>query len=91
MGRRLWHKSAVRVLACSPKSNLMLAGCADGSIYVWNLDKTGEPVRVIQDQHHGAISAESEGPGKGARFIVTLPLAERFRASEVQSLAKIGP
>src|SRR5205823_338927 len=30
--------------------------------------------RHIVDLHHGDISAESEGIGKGARFTVTLPL-----------------
>ena len=30
--------------------------------------------RHIVDLHHGEISAESEGIGKGARFTVTLPL-----------------
>jgi PAS domain S-box-containing protein len=32
--------------------------------------------RHIVELHHGEISAESEGLGKGARFIVTLPLAQ---------------
>jgi len=31
--------------------------------------------RHIVELHHGEITAESEGLGKGARFIVTLPLA----------------
>src|SRR6266850_152788 len=31
--------------------------------------------RHIVELHHGAIIAQSEGPGKGATFIVTLPLA----------------
>jgi PAS domain S-box-containing protein len=31
--------------------------------------------RHIVELHHGEISAESEGLGKGARFIITLPLA----------------
>ncbi len=30
--------------------------------------------RHIVDLHHGEITAESEGLGKGARFTVTLPL-----------------
>jgi signal transduction histidine kinase len=33
--------------------------------------------RHIVECHHGEITAESEGLGKGARFIVTLPLASR--------------
>jgi PAS domain S-box-containing protein len=48
--------------------------------------------RHIVELHHGAIVAESEGPGKGARFVVTLPLAETLeyksdaRPSEVLKL-----
>jgi len=38
--------------------------------------------RHIVELHHGEISAESEGTDKGARFIVTLPLA-----GQTQSLA----
>jgi signal transduction histidine kinase len=30
--------------------------------------------RHIIDLHHGEITAESEGPGHGARFVMTLPL-----------------
>jgi PAS domain S-box-containing protein len=33
--------------------------------------------RHIVELHHGEIGAESEGPGKGARFTVTLPVLER--------------
>jgi len=33
--------------------------------------------RHIVELHDGDIAAESEGPGKGARFIVTLPLARQ--------------
>ena len=33
--------------------------------------------RHIVELHHGEITAESEGPGQGARFTVTLPLAEQ--------------
>jgi PAS domain S-box-containing protein len=38
--------------------------------------------RHIVDLHHGEITAESEGPGRGARFIVTLPV---FEASAVEN------
>lgn len=30
--------------------------------------------KALVDMHHGGITAESDGKGKGARFIVTLPL-----------------
>jgi len=36
--------------------------------------------RHIVELHHGEIIAESEGPGQGARFTVTLPLAEQAAA-----------
>src|SRR5690606_8460405 len=34
-------------------------------------------VRALADLHGGSVHAESEGPGKGSRFIVRLPLLER--------------
>ncbi|RYZ13067.1 MAG: PAS domain S-box protein [Comamonadaceae bacterium] len=33
-------------------------------------------VRSIVDLHHGSVSAASEGPGRGARFVVRLPLRQ---------------
>jgi PAS domain S-box-containing protein len=39
--------------------------------------------RHIVELHHGAISAESEGPGKGATFVITLPLAPVEASVEV--------
>ncbi len=33
--------------------------------------------RHIIEMHHGEITAESEGPGRGARFTVTLPAVEK--------------
>ncbi|MGZ5494811.1 MAG: sensor histidine kinase, partial [Thermoanaerobaculia bacterium] len=30
----------------------------------------------IVELHHGEITADSEGPGRGATFTVTLPIAE---------------
>ena len=38
--------------------------------------------RHIVELHHGEIRAESEGLGKGARFIVTLPLAHEAVAAQ---------
>jgi signal transduction histidine kinase len=40
-------------------------------------------VRELVDAHGGRIAAESEGPGRGSTFIVTLPLADD--ALEVES------
>lgn len=40
--------------------------------------------RHIIDLHHGDIRAESEGLGKGARFIVTLPLVEQAQVMAIR-------
>jgi len=40
-------------------------------------------VRQLVGLHHGSIRAESEGLGKGSRFIVSLPLAEAAAAAAV--------
>jgi signal transduction histidine kinase len=41
-------------------------------------------VRAIVDAHHGQIHAESSGPGQGATFTVTLPLAEDKQILEAE-------
>ena len=57
------HHSAVRVVACSPTTNLILVGCADGSICFWDLDNPERPVRPpLKDHHNGAISALAFSP-----------------------------
>jgi len=71
----LQHKSPVRVVACSPagaKENLCLTGCADGSIWLWNLDKlsakaTDEPKPILElpKQHsHGVTALAFSHDGK---------------------------
>ena len=45
--------------------------------------------RHIVDLHHGEITAESEGPGQGATFTVTLPVAEQHQI-EPQPVAVSG-
>ena len=61
--RRFEHDDAVKVIACSPvaaKHNLCLAGCADGNIYIWDLDKAGtEPLKIISKAHGGDASITS--------------------------------
>jgi len=37
--------------------------------------------RAIVEAHHGTLTAQSDGPGQGARFTITLP-AGSLRASE---------
>jgi signal transduction histidine kinase len=39
--------------------------------------------RHIIELHHGEITAQSDGPGKGATFIVTLPLIPRPSSAHV--------
>jgi hypothetical protein len=49
---------------------------ADGSMKRSGLGLGLAIARHIVELHHGEIVAESEGKGKGARFIVTLPLEQ---------------
>ena len=44
--------------------------------------------RGLVEAHGGRIRAESDGPGQGARFIFTLPVAEELRESQ---FARPGP
>jgi PAS domain S-box-containing protein len=44
-------------------------------------------VRTIVEMHGGSASAYSEGPGTGASFKVTLPLAEEYYAPEPPSVS----
>lgn len=39
-------------------------------------------VKSFVEAHAGSVRAESDGAGRGSRFIVTLPLAERARARD---------
>ncbi|MSQ95448.1 MAG: hypothetical protein EXR98_12945 [Gemmataceae bacterium] len=57
--RKMEHDDAVRVVACTPKDakkNICLVGCANGSIYLWDLDGEGtEPIKLIKpEQAHGS-------------------------------------
>lgn len=51
-------------------------------------------VRSLVHMHSGAVEARSEGPGRGAEFLVRLPLAEerrRFPRRSDQSFATLTP
>lgn len=64
--RELRHPKGVKSLACSPPGaaeNLCLAGLADGSIWVWDLnDAKNEPKVRIADKHAEAVSALAFSP-----------------------------
>lgn len=52
--RRMEHDDAVRVVACSPAGDkqLCVAGCANGSIYIWDLDGSDEePLKLLPKAH----------------------------------------
>lgn len=57
------HAEAVRAVACSPlgsSHNLILSGCSDGTIYVWDLDQpTAQPRKVKDNEpaHRDAVSS----------------------------------
>jgi WD40 repeat protein len=59
---QLMHPSAVRVVACSPKNGFLLAGCADGHIYLWDLSKDKPAATRLEAHHRGAISALAFSP-----------------------------
>ncbi|MEO8878549.1 MAG: response regulator [Polyangiaceae bacterium] len=48
-------------------------------------------VRHIVEMHGGSVTAESEGPGKGARFVVRLPTVAPSGVSLVSDRAKSAP
>jgi WD40 repeat protein len=65
--KMLDHSAAVRAVACSPPQasrRWCAAGCADGSIYLWDLDglDKGQPVHQIRDCHNAAVSALAFSP-----------------------------
>lgn len=62
--RRIWtHPSAVRTVACAQvelgggkKTNVCLAGTADGQLYLWDLDSTaGQPLQTLDKKHKNAV------------------------------------
>ncbi len=67
------HSQPVQTLACSPagpegtKIHWLLAGLADGSIAVWDLDNVkpeanAEPKMILKSQHGGAVTALAFSP-----------------------------
>jgi WD40 repeat protein len=70
-GARLWMlrglKSAVRAAACSPpsaKRNLVLFGCADGTVRLLDLDNAHSDAlpRELNERHQGAINGVAFSP-----------------------------
>ena len=47
-------------------------------------------VRQLVDSHGGSVRAESDGPGRGSRFVVTLPLEAESEALESESPIGLG-
>jgi WD40 repeat protein len=60
----------VRSLVCAPasaKQNLLIAGLSNGTIVVWDLntlklDGSDKPLKVIADQHNGAVTSLAFSP-----------------------------
>ena len=70
-GDKLWQlrglKSAVRSATCTPpgsKRNLVLFGCADGTIHLLDLDKinTDEKSRELSERHQGSVNSVAFSP-----------------------------
>jgi WD40 repeat protein len=59
---QLYHSSPVRVVACNPKNHTMLAGCADGTIVLWDLSKNPPVKQALEVHHRGAVSALAFSP-----------------------------
>ena len=55
--KKLDHDDAVKVVVCTPAAagvNLCLAGCANGSIYLWDLDAKDDeakPIKIVEKAH----------------------------------------
>jgi len=62
------HDDPVRAVACSPpgaEHNLILSGCSDGSIYLWDLaDPSHTPQRIAARErgHHDAVTCLAISP-----------------------------
>ena len=78
--RKLEHESSVKALACTTKDakdNLCVVGCADGSIYLWNLDKDDvEPVKPVATRAMATTGRSRASPS--ARMASTSHLAQRM-------------
>jgi len=63
--RQLRHTEPVRSLACTPpgtKGNWCAVGLADGSIHLWDLDKSDEAPVVVLRKHTDAVTALAVSP-----------------------------
>jgi WD40 repeat protein len=69
--KRFEHETPVRVVACTPAkdgTNLCIAGCDDGSIYLWDLDadeaKQREPIPKAHGNDNGITALAFSPDGK---------------------------
>jgi WD40 repeat protein len=66
--RKIWRHAkqiAFRAIACTTpaaSANLCLAGAADGSGRIWDLDSDADEPRLLSDQHHGPITCVAFSP-----------------------------
>jgi WD40 repeat protein len=66
----LKHSDAVRVVVCSPpgaKHNYCLVGCADGSIYLWDLSLKGGSTKpknlaILKEAHRDGVTSLAFNP-----------------------------
>jgi WD40 repeat protein len=72
---KLKHADSVVVVACTPAAagkNLCLAGCANGDIYVWDLDaKASKPFKRIEKAHGDIASITSLAFSPNAEFFAS--------------------
>jgi WD40 repeat protein len=56
------HPDAVRVVAASPKGNVFLSACSDGSVRLWDVNKLDQPVLLKDNPHRDAVTALAFSP-----------------------------
>jgi WD40 repeat protein len=82
----LYHDAPVRVVACSPPASgrrLCLAGCANGRVYVWDLDNLQAAPHKLE-AHGDAVTAVAFSPD--GKFFATAGQDRPDRALRLWSL-----